>query len=731
MYNRQPPRGSGSYPVGGHGPSAEDADRVDLRDLFRKVWLRRKIVFGCILVCSFLAGVYVSQVTPKYEATSKVMLDPRKERFMTNEQVVSDLDISEQVVNSEAAVLQSNVLIEHVIEAIGFERLARLDPQNSRPSLTTALKNLVGLGHADLDPATEAARKAQKTERLIFAVRKALTVRRISQSYVIAITAETTDPGLSMLLAGTMAETYIANQLTDRQRTAEAASGWISDRVAQLRLEVETYEQAVEDYRATSLVLEGASIESASAQLFEMNNRLSLARADRATAQAQYDQLVNVVKTNGIDAAGAIVTSPILQALNEQKVALLHKDAVWAERYDSTHPTRKTLANELNQVDADIEREISKQVDVKRNAVDTARILETSLSDSLKDMEQRVLEISNNAIGLRELERKVAASRQTYEELLSRLTQTRSQEQLQRADAKLVERATIPGAPSSPRPKLAVMMGGLIGGSIGIAMAFFLELSGTTFRTEAEVERETGLPVLAMIPEGNWKSARAAYRELERTPHGVYAERIRHLRTALLSSPTKDRGKSILMTSSVPGEGKTTTTLALAKMASLAGKSVIVVDCDLRRSSLQRVFGWDMEYDLADFIHDECSLGDAVFTDPRLGFDVLASTDPLPTAADDLSEAWLKPMLAMLTRFYDVVLLDAPPTLAVSDALVLSQVVDTTVYMVRWDQTPRSAVLKGLATFTEQGSEPSGVVLTMVDPKHGAMAYAEEYAYNV
>jgi len=730
MYNRMPPRGSGSFPVGGHGFNAEDVDRVDLRDLFAKIWVRRKVVLGCFLVGCLLAGVAVSQVTPLYSSLSKVMLDPRKGRILMTEAVVSDLDVSQQVVNSEVAVLSSNVLIESVIKDLGFERLALLNAAG-HPSLTTSIKNLVGLGYKKPDAVTGAAEIARKTEGLVSAIRKSLTVWREGESYVISIRVETPDPKLSALLAGSIADQYINNQLTGRQDAVEKASTWIEDRVAELRSDVEKAEKEAEKYRSTSLILNGSSLENASAQLFEMNNRLALAKADRATAQARYNQLLTVINADGMNAAATIVTSPMLEALNEQRIALMHKDAVWAERYDATHPTRKNLANEINSVDADIANEIEKQVEVKKNEVATADILVTSMAQSLKEMEQQVIEISSNAVGLKELERKVAVSQQAYEDLLTRLTQTQSQEQLQRADAKLVERATIPGAPSSPRPKLVVAMGGLTGAAIGLALAFFMELSGTTFRTEAEIEAETGLPVLAMIPAGDWKSPRAAYRELERTPHGVYAERIRHLRTALLTPQKKDGGRSILLTSSVPMEGKTTTTLALAKMAALAGKSVIVVDCDLRRSSLQRTFGWEMEWDLADFIHDECSLGDAVYTDPRLGFDVLASTDPLPKAADELSEKWLKPMLAMLTRFYDVVLLDAPPTLAVSDALVLSQVVDTTIYLVRWDETPRSAVLKGLASFDEFNSGPSGIVMTMVDPKHSAMSYAEEYAYHV
>ncbi len=733
MYDRTPPRGSDAYPVAGHGPAYEDADRVDLRELAQKIWHRRRLILGAVLIGAILAGIAVSQVTPLYTVVTKVMLDPRQVRIVTSKAVVSNLDVSEQVVNSEVAVLRSNVLMEKVVNDLGFKRLAILDSPRRTRSVSSMVRALFGLTNPDNAPAqSEKARHDRKMERLVFAIGKATTIQREGKSYVISIRVETADPKLSMLLAGDIARKYIASQLAGRRNSAQQTASWIEQRVGVLRADLEKAEAAVSDYRSTSLVLDGSSLKTASQQLVELNNRLALARADYTAVRAGYDQLVAVVAKKGILAATTIVTSPVLDRLNAQRVDLAHRDAVWGERYGADHPARKRLAREITQLDADIKREIQKLIDTKRNKVESARVLETSMAASIKDMEQRVIEISSNAIGLRELERKSEATRKSYQELLSRLAETRSQEQLQKADARIVERATIPGAPSSPRPKLMVTMGGAVGLALGLGLAFFLELSTTTFRNAAEIEQDTGLKVLAAIPRGNWKTPRAAFRDVDRNPTGIFAERMRHLRTAILrdTGANGDHGRSILLASSVPMEGKTTTTLALAEMAALAGKSVIVVDCDLRRSTMQKNFAWDMGSDLADFIHNECSLGDAIHSDSRLGFDVLASTDPLPSAADELSESWLEPMLTTLTKYYDLVLLDTPPVLAVSDALVLSQVVDSTLYVVRWDSTARAAVMKGLASLSEMGVQPAGIVLTMVDPNCEPMRYTEDYAYH-
>jgi len=737
MYNRTPPRGAESYAVGGpgsgRGSAGMDADRVDLRDLGRKIWRRRWVILGMTVLCAALAGLAVMRVTPLYTATAKVMLDPRQVRIVTSKAVVSNVDVSAQAVNSEVTVLDSNVLIEKVVNKVGFEGLQILDTGQRRSSLSM-LKGLLGLGKTagPVAPGPKVLR-AQKVERLVFAIRKATTVRRVAKSFVIAITVKTPKPELSATLAGDIASTYIDSQLGGRRNAARQTAIWIEDRIAALKIGLQKAEAAVDKYRSSALILDGASLKTASQQLVELNSRLAVDRANYTAAKARYDQLANVVKNRGVQAALTLVSSPILATLAQKRVDLVHQDAVWGARYGPEHPTRKRLAREIRQLDTDIAQEVQKQIDTRRNAVATAKILVTSMAASIKQMEQRIITISGNAIGLRDLEQKVTASRRDYQDMLSRLSQTRSQQQLQKPDARIIERATIPGAPASPRPKLMIAMGGMAGLALGLGLAFFLELTTTTFRSAAEVEQDTGLPVLAAIPFGAWSTPLAAYQELERNPTGIFAERIRHLRTAILRNAglgEDQRGRSILLTSSAPMEGKTTTTLALAKMAALAGKSVIVIDCDLRRSSLQKAFQWDMAFDLGDFIHDKCALGDAIHADPALDFDVLAAARPLPEAADDLSESWLEPMLATLTKYYDLVLLDTPPVLAVSDALVLSQVVDRSIYLVRWDGTARAAVAKGLASFAEMGAAPMGAVLTMVPVREEPMRYAREYAYH-
>lgn len=692
---------------------SEEADTVDVRALLAMVWRRRWMILGAMLGLGLLAWAITGQLTPVYTAQSKVMLDPRKAQIVNKEEVVQALDLSEQVVNGEAAVLRSNVLIAQVVDRLGFETLA---PLAAPPE------------GVDLAAAPEAVRDRHR-ETLVWKIRRDLSVYREGESYVIGIRMESVSPTLSALLANTLAEMYIEAQLDATRSTTEQATVMLAERVESLRAEVEAAEDAIATFRAQSLLSDGGSLDTASRQLSDLNAELIQARGDRVTAEARYNQLHSVREREGLEAVAALVTSPLVERLMSERIELDRQEAVWSERYGTDHPERVRIAAELGRLEDDLGEEVDRIIAQRRNELEIARLREETLADGIAGLESRVLAISKSALGLRQLEREAEATRRTYESLLARLTETRTLERLQQPDAKLIERATVPGAPSAPRPKLMGVIGAMLGGALGLGLAFFLEMTSQTFRSAREIEAETQLPVLAHLPVQPWTTLMGAAEALRDEPYSLYGERVRHLRTALLLRDGHEASRAILLLSSAPDEGKTTTAVALAQMSAMAGKSVVLIDGDLRRSSLQRAFGWEMEEDFADFIRGDCSLDRAIYTDPDFGFDFLAARGPHPDVADRLSTTWLNRVVAELKRVYDVVLIDAPALLAVSDALVLAQVADTRIYLVRWDKTPRSAVRDGLDALEEMGLGVTGAVLTMVDPERSPDAYGEGYSY--
>ena len=679
-----------------------DADAIELRALggvFRKRW---KLLFGAATISAIIAFLLVSLMPPTYKAQAKLILDPRKAQIITDGEVVADLDPSLQIMNGEIAILQSNLLLGDVVRTLGPGRLIEIDPNAGKIDVPTATR----------------------IEGLIAVIRKDLRVFGEGDSYVIVVEYSAEDRLLAMDMTNAVVNRYLALQVDGRQETIGQATIWLADRLRSPEMEVAAKEERIATMRTESLLENGGAVENAAQQVTTLNNQLVIASAERLTAEAQVQLLDRLLEENNVEEALAVVSSAAIDSLRNQAFELRQQDAFWAETVGPEHPRRAPILADLQRIDREIAVEVFNVRELRRSEAEVARFRELSLQESIVQMEERVLQISRGEIGLRQLEREAAASRQTYEALLARLTETRTQQRLQEADAKLIEEATLPGAPSAPKPKMMALLAGSVAVALAAISVFLGERTATTFRTKREVQKETGLPVITTLPLGKWNSLKGAIKYLRKNPYSVYAESLRQLRTNILMRDETQISESLMILSSAPGEGKTMTTVALAEMAAKIGRSVIVVDCDLRRSTMNRAFGWRMDYDIADFIEGTCSLDEAIHSPTELPFDVLCGAGPRPDVAEELSTLWLKPMVEELKSIYDFVIIDGPALLAVADAIIIARAADTRLYLIEHDKTERSAVRDGLSMLYEMSMGIDGVILNKApESQQGYYAY--------
>jgi len=690
-----------------HSPSRPvDNDRVEVRALLRGIFRRYRLIAGLMIGFGVLFYVVAMQLPANYTATAKVILDPRNVQVTQSDALVSAVDMSEPVIFSEISVMRSNVLLGDLIAKLGLERL------EAAFEIET----------------TEAETHEARVAALVAAIREDLTIQREGQSYVVDIYFDGHDPQLTADIVNGIADTYIAVQLTNRREGVRQATAWIEELVNQARDKVDQAETALARARAQSLDQEGSSYDNANQQLGNLTSELAVARSNLAAAQAEYDRLSSIFDTQGAQALADAVTSPLLESLMADRVELQRKDEEWARSYDASHPQRVRLAAQIAQLDEQLAAEAKRVIDQRANDVAVAQLREASLAKSVKSLEDQLAGISENTVTLRQREREADAARQNYESLLARLSSATGQEKLQLPEARVIERAALPEAPTSPKPKLLAAFGGLLGLTAAVVAALVSEMTRSTFRSRNDIVAETGLRVLTVLPQVPGKDMRAIVTGLRSNSNTFFGERIRQLRTFLFMRNGRFEKRVIMITSSRPGEGKSLTAVALAEMAVLAGKSVIVVDGDLRRSTLAKSFGWQPKFDMADLALDYCALDDAIHSDPALGFDVLVTAHHSIEAADELNADWLGPMIEELKHRYDVVVIDSPPVLDVADGLVLARIADSIVYVVRWDSTTRQAVGDGLEALSVMRSSVAGIVLTQADPKHAESGYGDSYA---
>ena len=382
---------------------------------------------------------------------------------------------------------------------------------------------------------------------------------------------------------------------------------------------------------------------------------------------------------------------------------------------------------EIRDAESAIAAEVRKTIEGLRNDVAVARARERTLADGVAELEDRSVTLSRASVELRQLEREAEADRLIYETFLNRFRETSEQEDLQTADARLLARATPPLAPSAPNRRKILAVAGAGGAGLGLGLVVLLEMLANTFRAATEVTARTGRPVLSTLPQfGRGRRRRREVLDYVREkPNSALAEAVRRLRTALFLSDIDTPPRVVMVTSSVPGEGKSTTALLLAHMSLQMNKSAIVVDCDIRRPTLSETFGIEKGGGLLPVLEGGIPLEEAVTVDASTGLHVLPTAEAIPQAADVLSSARFRQLVAALRDRYDLVILDTPPVLPVSDAAAIGKLADAAIYAVRWNHTPRETAAQGLAALDEIGVRIAGCVMTLADQRaEASYAYA-------
>lgn len=704
-------------------------DGMEVRRLIGAIWARRWVIIFCGLIGGIIAYGLIAQVTPRYLARASVMLDPRNLQVLTADDVVTDVTLNNPFLDTEAAVLRSNMLAEKVIASFPPERLTAIDPASRAPTLRDRLGGLVGNGAMATppDPSTPQG-AARQLRRLTTALRQSMRVWREGQSYLINVSVETTDAELSMLLTNAIVAQYIDDLADQRSETVRSATVFLTERVESLRGQVEAAEAKVVDYRIRQLAESGLSLQTIEQQEVDLGTQFVLARSDLATAEARYRQIDNVIQADGFNAAADLLSSPLVLALREELSSLQRQEADLATALGPDHPDRQRLRASMGRITDELASEVRKIVAALRGEVDVAQIRVDTIQESLSETESRAAAMARSSLGLNQLEREAEALRVNYQAMLSRLSETRSIEELQRAEARVVERAVTPGAPSAPRVLLFTALGISGGLSFGLILAFLLTISGRGFTSPGQIEAATGIPVLVALPLGRWRDRATMIRSLARLPYQPFAERLRQLRASLMFSAGREASKVVLITSSVPGEGKTTVAVGLAYAEGLAKRSCVLLDFDLRRSPLAREMGYaPAKGDLADLLAGTCTLDEALGGNAELGFDLLTVRAPRPDLVDEIQPEAVTALIKALGARYSTVVIDSTPVLAVADALMLVREADETLLLVKAASTGRQAVVSSARQLEEAGAHAMGIGLTMTDPRFEDSSYGGTY----
>ncbi|MCL5777897.1 polysaccharide biosynthesis tyrosine autokinase [Limibaculum sp. FT325] len=715
-------------PAAAQHPGGDEAHEFfDLRSAVRLLWVRKWMLVIPILFCIGIATVILQKVPRLYTATAEVMLNTRKTNVVDIESVVTGIPVDSKFVDGEIAVINSAQLMSRVVEKLRLDRdpefNSALRPQPFIGAWIDGLKDSLpeklrlALGLENVEAPVSLADKAER-ERLsvVRSLGSAVDVRQRGVSVVILIDVSSEDPRKAALIANTIADQYLVDQLEAKFEATQRATSWLNERVNELRERVEASEAAIEAFKATQAGDEHG-VDVTSQQLAELNSQLISARAGVAEARARYAQVDRRIQEGGIDAAANVLSSPLILTLRQQRAELQRRRAELSNRYGERHPTMINLQAEIGDVSSAIISEVRKIVEGLRNDVAVAEAREAALVESLEALEGRSVNLARSSVELRQLEREAAADRLIYENFLNRFRETSEQDGLLQPDARIIASAEPPAIPSSPKTKLIVAIAGVGGLMGGLALIFLVEMLNRTFRLPEEIEAATGASVLAYIPSlGRRYRHRQILNYALKKPNSALSESIRNLRTALFLANVDAPPKVVMVTSSLSGEGKSITSMLLARASAQMRKSSVIVDCDIRRPMMQAAFGLEhRDADLISVLQDRTTLEEAIIYDAENQVHVVPVMQRSPQAADILSSQRFARLIEELRSRFDFVVLDVPPVLLVSDACVVGKYADLSVYVIAWDSTRREAAAQGIRQLRSLGIRVAGAVLTFVN----------------
>ncbi len=737
------PSGEDPGPESGFGLTTPVDTALDLRRILSILKRRKVMILGVMFVITSLAALVVSQLTPLYRAEVKLVVEGSRQNIAPIQAVVQGLNPDVMTNETEAAILTSRELAAKAVE-----RLNLVNNPLYNPDLLPKKKGLLS---AIFDPITEALfggagpspeaagiapeeKRRELVQATIDKYLRALTVTASDRSRVLALQFVSPDARVAALGANTTAELYILDQLAAKGETTSRASDWLKQHVEELHERVIESEQKLEDYRRQSGIIDTGGASVYQSQLGRLDEELVLARTKLAESEARAQQVQGLVKSGNLDTAAAVLDSKIIQSLTDQEAQVSRKLAELKTQLKDTHPQVKLTEHELADIKGKISSEVEKIAANLNNELAIARVRAANLAGQVADMQRKVGQQNESEVTLRSLESEVKANKTIYETLNARLKETNIQQDasMQQPDARIISRATVPGTPFYPRRDLMILAALVVSAALGMALALVVEYLDSGFRSLSQVESLTGMPTLALVPKLKdvaGENARAHQIAVER-PNSSYGEAIRTIRTGLLLSHLDHPPRTVMVCSSVPGEGKSSVALSLACAAARSTQKAIIIDCDLRHSSLHNYLGCPNKIGITDYLAGQASLEDVVEIDPHSGVHFITAGSRAPNPVDLLGSQEMRKLLTRLSSLYDLVVIDSPPLLPVSDAMVLARAVDKTIFLIRWEKTKRETALSGLKLLIEAGANIAGIALTQVDVrKHATYDYSDSGYY--
>jgi polysaccharide biosynthesis transport protein len=697
------------------------AREQSLGDYWRMVQKRKWTVIVSVVVVFITAGLISVRMTPIYDGVTKIVISQRP----SNPLNLKDSDTlraggdPQQDIYTQVKVLQSDTMAELVIHRLHLDE---------RPEFAGKDQTQSNGGIAISESPTQ---DRARQEQLIRKFQGNLKVLQIPDTSMINIKYSDPDPSLAAEIANAITATFIEQNVQARYDSTMQAADWLSKQLADLQIKVESSQAKLVQYQKEHGIVGTDDKQNLTIdKLDELNKELTEAQADRI----QKESLARIATTSNPESLSAVLQDPILTALRQQQTQLQAQYALLSTEFGLGYPKVLEIKNQLDQVDRSYKEEVQDSVNRIQNDYQTALNREQMVQTALTQQTGVADQLNENAIEYKALKQESDSNRQLYDGLLQKLKEASLAAGLESSNVRIVDKARVPLHPARPNIPMNLEFAVLIGLVGGVAIAFSLEALDTTVRTPDQAEHVSGLPALGVIPlqslfDGAITSIAKArlLNKLPRNagsprplicyldPQSEIAEAYRALRTSILLSSVSQPPRSILITSSLPQDGKTMTCLNIGIVMAQQGKRILLVDADMRRPSLQKALSLKGHIGLSSILTGGAKTGDAIQATVQPNLFVIPAGPIPPHPAELLSSSLMQDLLGKWREEYDHVIIDSPPVISVTDAVQLSVQADATLLIIRSGQTTSAHLRRTCNLLQSVKANVLGIVVNAAD----------------
>lgn len=718
------PLGPGAVPFGfaPAAPLVSAEQKLELLEYWRSILKRKWAILALAAVVSVLASVVAFSLTPVYRATAMLLIEPGKVNIVSIAEVYTT--DQQQNLQTQAEILRSRGVAERTARDLKLWEIPAFDPRRAKPDWRTRLKSMLGTSSAaKTDWTQEELEKA-----VIGALNGRLIVEPVRNSNLVRVSFESEDPVLAATVINAAITGYIDNDRESRLKVSQQVSSYLQDRLGSLRENLLKSEQALQSFREENgIVSLGGTAQALTGKQFgDSADRLLGARARRLELESAYEQ-ARASKPADYAAIPAIARNPTVTETLKQIDTAQRSLSLMQETLSAGHYKVQQAQGELAQLQKLLVQQSTAAVAALRSEYEAARAIEGSFEKTLGAAKGGVQAVNRDEFRLGVLERDVASNRQLYELFLSRAKETKVAGDVQDV-ARLIDPAVPSYGPVRPDKVGIVLRAALVALVLGALASLLLDRLDNTIKGGDDAELRLHLPVLTALPMVDNTSRGHMSRIFLDDTHSHYAEGIRTARTGVLLSNLDVPHKILLVTSTLPGEGKTTVALNLA-LAHAQTKRTLLIDADMRRSQAGKALGIPPgAKGLTNLVAGNATASECVVTIKDTKLQVMPVGDLPPNPLELLLSQRFKEVLEHLSDHFEMIIIDSPPVELVSEALVLAPMCTSVAFVAKAMSTPAPLMRKSIMRIQRAGGNILGVIVNQLDFKHAQRYYGEHGA---